>query len=104
MYLTCFVCEGFLHKVPPAFQTWVNLKDDAFFKKVYGVAAHGGLENCCKRISKVGFVGRAHGALTDARNTAAVAAHMANQLFRFTRHSRGFDSNGVMFGSKRRKP
>ena len=97
------VYTGFLDKVPAAFRTWVNLKDDAFFKRVYGVAARGGLENCCKKICKVGFIGRAHGGLTDARNTAAVAADMANQLFRFTRHSRGFDENGVMFGSKRQR-
>lgn len=88
-----------MHLVPKAFDTWVNLKDDSFFKRVYNVSAYGGLENCCKNIVKVDFEGRAHSGLTDARNTAAIAADMANNLFRFTRPSRGFDKNGRMYGS-----
>mmetsp|Transcript_2455 Transcript_2455/g.2855 ORF Transcript_2455/g.2855 Transcript_2455/m.2855 type:complete len:276 (+) Transcript_2455:102-929(+) len=95
--------KGILELFPEAFNSWVNLKDDSFFKKTYKTRARGGLENCCKNIAKIGFNGRAHGALTDARNTGALVADMANKLMRFTRSSRGFDKNGFMYGSKRQK-
>mmetsp|Transcript_11707 Transcript_11707/g.13306 ORF Transcript_11707/g.13306 Transcript_11707/m.13306 type:complete len:280 (-) Transcript_11707:234-1073(-) len=95
--------KGCLEDFPDAFNSWVNLKDDSFFKRTYGSRAKGGLENCCKNIASIGFKGRAHGALCDARNTAALVADMANKLMRFTRPSRGFDKHGHMFGSANSK-
>ena len=49
------------------------------------------------------FVGRAHSGLVDARNTAALAAHMVNGGFRFVRGTRGLSADGRMLGAKRRE-
>ena len=85
---------------PPCFDKWINLKDDAVFKRHYGWRPRGGLQRCVNSIApgSVVWEGRAHNGLVDSRNTAKIVVHMANTGYRFVRATRGMDANGVPYG------
>jgi len=61
----------------------------------------GGLRACVER-SGLPFIGRAHSGLVDSQNTAALAARMIEQGFRFLRTTRGFAPDGKAWGAKSR--
>eukprot|EP00936_MAST-01D_sp_MAST-1D-sp1_P001847 g1847.t1 len=95
--------EELAHKkidFPPCFNKWINLKDDAVFKRHYGWRPRGGLQNCVNSIApgSVVWEGRAHNGLVDSRNTAKIVVHMANTGYRFVRTTRGLDAEGVPYG------
>ena len=88
--------------LPPCFDRWINLKNDAMFLKHYGREPRGGLRKCVESIGAV-WNGRAHNGLVDSFNTAKIVRHMVQTGFRFTRPTRGLDRNGVPFGQKRKQ-
>ncbi|KAL7547903.1 hypothetical protein ACHAWF_016793 [Thalassiosira exigua] len=85
--------------LPRCFDRWINLKDDAVFKRHYRREPRGGLRSCVESIG-ADWEGRAHNGLVDSINTAKIVRHMVQTGFRFVRSTRGFDRNGVPFGQK----
>merc|ERR1711865_964893 len=88
---------------PSCFDRWINLKSDAMYQKHYGHPPTGGLRACFDRIRpSLSWEGRAHNGLVDSIHTAKIVRHMVQTGFRFTRSTRGFDTNGIPFGQKKK--
>lgn len=86
--------------LPSCFQQWINLKEDAMFKRHYHREPRGGLRTCVESVGAI-WEGRAHNGLIDSINTAKIVRHMVQTGFRFTRATRGLDRFGVPFGQKK---
>mmetsp|Transcript_15530 Transcript_15530/g.38281 ORF Transcript_15530/g.38281 Transcript_15530/m.38281 type:complete len:631 (-) Transcript_15530:2546-4438(-) len=88
--------------LPPCFDRWIDLKNDAIFLKHYGREPRGGLRKCVESVGAV-WSGRAHNGLVDSFNTAKIVRHMVQTGFRFIRPTRGLDRNGAPFGQRRKQ-
>eukprot|EP00937_MAST-01D_sp_MAST-1D-sp2_P006243 g6243.t1 len=90
---------------PAFFDRWIDLKNDAIFKRHFGWRARGGLRHCVDNIApgRVAWDGRAHNGLVDSRNTAKIVLEMARGGFRFVRATRGLDADGLPFGQRLRE-
>mmetsp|Transcript_49527 Transcript_49527/g.59659 ORF Transcript_49527/g.59659 Transcript_49527/m.59659 type:complete len:102 (+) Transcript_49527:3-308(+) len=85
--------------LPNCFDRWINLKDDAVFKRHYGRRPSGGLQSVVDSVDGCQWEGRAHNGLIDSLNTAKIVQNMVRTGYRFTRSTRGLDRQGVPFGS-----
>uniref|UniRef100_A0A7S4RGL0 Exonuclease domain-containing protein n=1 Tax=Ditylum brightwellii TaxID=49249 RepID=A0A7S4RGL0_9STRA len=84
--------------LPPCFNRWINLKDDAIFRRHYRREPRGGLRACVESVGAT-WEGRAHNGLVDSINTAKIVRNMVQAGFRFVRYTRGLNRNGTPFGT-----
>lgn len=87
---------------PPCFDRWINLKDDAVYRRHYHREPRGGLRACVESTGAA-WEGRAHNGLADSINTAKIVRDMVRTGFRFTRSTRGLGRDGVPFGQVQKR-
>ena len=80
-------------------RNWINLKEA--YLRHYRREARGGLQAVVDSLPGLRFEGRAHSGLVDAQNTAAVAARLVAEGYRFLRPTRGLGPDGEPWGGKR---